>query len=81
MLKESDKEPPTLSGLPIFWAINSSVQPIDVQTSTGENLWVLEETGITICLADQNFIVNIFKRFISYHIRFFIFRDQTLRLL
>ena len=51
MIKESDKEPPSLSGIPIFWAITSKVQPIDIQTSDGENLWVLEGTGIIFCLA------------------------------
>ena len=48
MLKESDKEPPTVSGIPIFWAVKSSSMPIDIQDSKGENIWMLEKTGIAI---------------------------------
>ena len=48
MLKESDKELPTVSGIPIFWAVKSSSTPIDIQDSKGENIWMLEKTGIAI---------------------------------
>ena len=48
MIKESDKEPPTVSGIPIFWAVKSSATPIDIQASKGENLWTIEKIGISI---------------------------------
>ena len=46
MLKESDKDLPTVSGIPIFWAIKSTATTIDIQDSKGENIWMLEKTGI-----------------------------------
>ena len=40
MIKESDKEPPTLSGIPIFWAVKSTATLMDTKPLIGDNLWI-----------------------------------------
>ena len=42
MIKESDKEPPTLSGIPIFWAVMSTATLMDTESLIGDNLWIYE---------------------------------------
>ena len=59
MIKESDKSPPTLSGVPIFWAVKSGVKTEDIQPSKGENVWFCGETGISLKLANKiNLYIN-----------------------
>ena len=50
LIKESDKSPPTVSGVPIFWAMKSGVMTEDIKPSTGENVWVCEDIGISLKL-------------------------------
>ena len=42
MIKESDKEPPTLSGIPIFWAVKSSATIKDAEPLIGDKLWICD---------------------------------------
>jgi hypothetical protein len=42
MIKESDKEPPTLSGIPIFWAVKSNATLMDAKPLIGDNLWICD---------------------------------------
>ena len=42
MIKESDKEPPTLSGIPIFWAVKNTATLMDTTSLIGDNLWIFD---------------------------------------
>ena len=44
MIKGTDKEPPTLSGIPIYWAVKSTATVTDTKPFNGDNVWI---RGIT----------------------------------